>query len=66
MRAALRMASEGSIVMALAFSTAAAYCMLRSIGSRRGTAAVETTKSTHERSSTDVQRPAFLSRSNLL
>jgi hypothetical protein len=62
MRGALRMAFEGSMVMALAFLTAALYCALRSIASQRATAAVEPAR----KASTEVRRPVFLSRSNLL
>ena len=63
MRVALRMAVEGSVVMTLAFLTAALYCALRSIASRR--AAVEPVE-TAVKASTEVRRPVFLSRNNLL
>jgi hypothetical protein len=65
MRVALRMAFEGSVVMALAFLTAALYCALRSIASQRATAAVEPVEPARK-ASTEVRRPVFLSRSNLL
>jgi hypothetical protein len=65
MRIALRIALEGSIVMTLAFLTAALYCTLRSIASRRATTVVEPAKSARE-TSTEVRRPVFLSHSNLL
>ena len=66
MRVALRMALEGSMAMALAFLTATFYCTLRSIASRRSTAtAVEPAEPARE-ASTEVRRPVFLSRSNLL
>jgi hypothetical protein len=63
MRVALRMAVEGSMVMALAFLMATFYCALQSIASRRPTAtAVEPARE----ASTEVRRPVFLSPSNLL
>jgi hypothetical protein len=66
MRFALRMAFEGSMMMALAFLTATLYCALRSTASRRATAAaVEPAEPAHK-GSTDVRRPIFLSRSNIL
>jgi hypothetical protein len=66
MRIALRMAFEGSMVMALGLLTATFYCPLQSIASRRATAtAVEPVEPARE-ASTEVRRPVFLSRSNLL
>ena len=65
MRVALRMAFEGSTVMALALLTATLYCTLRSIASPRATATVESAE-TPRAASTGVRRPVFLSRSNLL
>jgi hypothetical protein len=63
MRIALRMVFGGSMVMALALLTATFYCALQSIASRRATAtAVEPARE----ASTEVRRPVFLSRSNLL
>jgi hypothetical protein len=63
MRVALRMAFEGSMAMALAFLTATLYCTLRSMTSQRATAtAVERARDPL----TEVRRPVFLSRSNLL
>jgi hypothetical protein len=66
MRVALRMAVEGSMVMALALLTATFYCALQSIGSRRATAtAVEPAEPARE-ASTQLRRPVFLSHGNLL
>lgn len=66
MRVALRMAFEGSMAMALAFLTATLCCALQSIASRRATAtAVEPVEPARE-ALTEVRRPVFLSRSNLL
>jgi hypothetical protein len=65
MRVALRMAVEGSLVMTLAFLTAALYCALRAIASRRATAAVEPVEPA-VKASTEVRRPVFLSRNSLL
>jgi len=66
MRVALRMAVEGSMVMALGLLTATFYCALQSVVSRRATAtAVEPAEPVRE-ASAEVRRPVFLSRSNLL
>jgi curli biogenesis system outer membrane secretion channel CsgG len=66
MPVALRMAVEGSVVMALALLTATFYCALQSIASRRATAtAVEPAEPARE-ALAEVRRPVFLSRSNLL
>jgi hypothetical protein len=66
MRVAFRMASEGSMAMALAFLTATLYCALRSIASRRASAtAVEPAEPARE-ALAEVRRPVFLPRSNLL
>ena len=54
------------MVMALALLTATFYCALQSIASRRATAtAVEPIEPARE-ALTEVRRPVFLSRSNLL
>ena len=66
MRVALRMAVEGSVVMALALLPATFYCALQSIASRRATAtAVEPAEPARE-ALAEVRRPVFLSRGNLL
>jgi len=65
MRVALRMAFEGSMLMTLAFLTATLYCTLRSIGSRRATTAAQPAEPARAASS-EVRRPVFLSRGNLL
>jgi hypothetical protein len=65
MRVVLRMAFEGSVLMALALLTATLYCTLRPIASRRATSTVESAE-TPRAASTGVRRPVFLSRGNLL
>jgi hypothetical protein len=64
MRTALRMALEGSMILGLASLTAALYCTLRSIRSRRSTSDVERSLPTFG-TRTEVRRPVFLSRRDL-
>jgi hypothetical protein len=65
MRTVLRVALEGSTILASAFLTAALYCVLRSIWSRHAAVAFARSEPRCE-PRTDVRGPIFLSRNNLL
>ena len=65
MRIALRVALEGSMVLALASLTMALYCTIRLIRARRATAVVQSREPEFE-ASAKVRRPVFLPRRDLL
>ena len=67
MRLALRLALGGSTVLALAFFSVALHCALRFVETRRVTAA--STRGSSDpagEARSEVRRPVFLSRRNLL
>jgi len=63
MRTVLRLALEGTTILALALFSAALHCALRSIRSQR---AVAVSKSVSTRQDMQSRRPVFLSRGDLL
>ncbi len=67
MRSALRIALEGSTILALAFFSAALHRALRSVRSQRTVVALNgVPNGTAHRTVAHARRPVFLSRRNLL
>ncbi|HEX3472275.1 MAG TPA: hypothetical protein VHT28_13920 [Silvibacterium sp.] len=66
MRTTLRVALDGWTILTLALFSAALYCALRSLRSRRAIVSHDAPGEFAPRAQTPSRRPAFLSRGNLL
>jgi hypothetical protein len=60
MRTALRIALEGSTILALAFCTTALHCMLHFLRSRRAVVASRDQGGSIVEAETEIRRPSFL------